>query len=590
MPAVHDGTVATINWERESGDRIEEFVTAALVLEHSGGCRITPSRGDGGIDVLLPFEDGTWHVVQVKRYSQPLDSKQMGAVERSFAAFQDEALLNVKVSKWSLAMPWDPTRERLVWLQALPKRDPDLVVAWMGRTPLDVLAAGNPRLVDYYFGDGEERLQTLMARALDAGQPVQGSGSDGLLTSAVRRIDDLAAVMEEIDPFYRYEIAMVTSIPPESEMSAHAEGAAMARFGTTESGQPFRLRVVPRSPLSAQFRPIKQTVRFSAQPGTSDFEALQLFRDYGKPFVGVAAEITHAEGPPGTTQTGPSILSLYVAEHEALPPMELVLSDATENILATLPLEPARGNLSVREDGFWMATTDRTGALKVELRSGGVERDITLSLSFQVPVGATAVHVADTARLGGLLVQGGSLLIRAVGGQPLVGPFVYQGGLGPSQVLWTVLERYSRLQAHTHDVVKIPDLRSVPESEHERFEVVINALDGQLLKRTWDRQFLMGKGAEWPTGEFAGVTVREIEMPLAGVEVALTAVLEQRFLSCRIDPDPDAELPAGCDCAIAPDKTDEMTLCARERRDDDEPDRFLMRDGAEEATAALDDV
>jgi hypothetical protein len=51
--------VARVNWELESGDKIEEFVAALLLLRHNGpGNRITPSSGDRGVDVRLTDPDG----------------------------------------------------------------------------------------------------------------------------------------------------------------------------------------------------------------------------------------------------------------------------------------------------------------------------------------------------------------------------------------------------------------------------------------------------------------------------------------------------------------------------------------------------
>ena len=71
-----DDRVTTVNWERMSGEAVELSVAAALTKTRGGGGQITPSAGDGGIDVLLPRDDGMWEVVQVKRYARPLDSKQ----------------------------------------------------------------------------------------------------------------------------------------------------------------------------------------------------------------------------------------------------------------------------------------------------------------------------------------------------------------------------------------------------------------------------------------------------------------------------------------------------------------------------------
>ena len=61
--------MVTINWEREPGERIEDFVAAYLLLEAGAGNQIRPSQGDGGIDVQIPTQDG-WDIYQVKRFTQ----------------------------------------------------------------------------------------------------------------------------------------------------------------------------------------------------------------------------------------------------------------------------------------------------------------------------------------------------------------------------------------------------------------------------------------------------------------------------------------------------------------------------------------
>ncbi|MFF4617713.1 hypothetical protein [Nonomuraea jabiensis] len=73
----------------------------------------------------------------------------------------------------------------------------------MGGITLDGLAAENPALVDYYFGDGEQRLGRLMANALHGGRDVPGGN---LLQAITARQRSLAAALDEVDPFYRYEV------------------------------------------------------------------------------------------------------------------------------------------------------------------------------------------------------------------------------------------------------------------------------------------------------------------------------------------------------------------------------------------------
>jgi hypothetical protein len=49
-----------VNWQLLSGEQVEEFVSALLLLRHQGpGNRIKPSQGDRGVDVRLWDPEGT---------------------------------------------------------------------------------------------------------------------------------------------------------------------------------------------------------------------------------------------------------------------------------------------------------------------------------------------------------------------------------------------------------------------------------------------------------------------------------------------------------------------------------------------------
>lgn len=555
--------MTTINWERESGDRIEEFVAAALVMRHGAGCRVTPSQGDGGMDVKLPLANGRWWVVQVKRYTGPLSSRQGTSVEKSYSALLTEiARTGMDVERWTLAMPWDPTRERLDWLEGFEKSANDLptTLDWIGRVSLDGLAADFPQLVDYFFGDGAERLTSLMALALKSGITLNGSGPEQLLEAAMERMDDLATAMEEIDPFYRYEVSAIDAIPDHSRLGEHGEGAAMVRFGKGPDGRAFRLRIVPMSDLSAHFRPIRHKVRLHAAPGSDEEAALRDFAATGKPFANMRAEVVKSVGPPGATLAGQSLLSLYVEEHDHLPPMELVLLDDDEVEVAALTLKQARGNLSPSGNGFWMATSDIAGAVDVELKHPGEAEEITLGVSFKRPAGVPVASLVPVVKFANALVEGGWLLIRAVAGRPLVGPFGRVHLDSSTAKFWEFADLYVKLQAHTFDVVRLPDLSTVIPDDLVRLQFTVRALDGDAPEGIWDKQVMQADSIEWPTGVFEGRLLREITMPLAGVDITLPKMLQQRFHSCRVDP--DAVLPVGATVCLVPGETNTMSMHA----------------------------
>jgi hypothetical protein len=144
--------MTTVNWEREPGEKVEEFVAALVLLEHPDGNLITPSRGDRGVDIRVPNPDG-FDIYQVKRYTRPLTSRQAEEIEKSWSTFVRETLPVLPVRSWTLVTPWDPTNERLDWLAELTAGS-GIPTKWMGRTNLDVLAAQRQSLVSYYFGDG----------------------------------------------------------------------------------------------------------------------------------------------------------------------------------------------------------------------------------------------------------------------------------------------------------------------------------------------------------------------------------------------------------------------------------------------------
>ncbi|MEV4161870.1 hypothetical protein [Nonomuraea dietziae] len=94
-----------VNWERLPGETVEEFVAAMLLLlRHPHGNRITPSRGDRGVDIRVANPDG-YDIYQVKRFCRPLTSRQVTDVEHSWQRFVDETLPVLPVRSWTLVTP-----------------------------------------------------------------------------------------------------------------------------------------------------------------------------------------------------------------------------------------------------------------------------------------------------------------------------------------------------------------------------------------------------------------------------------------------------------------------------------------------------
>ena len=75
--------MSRVEWTRTDGNDVEAVVAMCVNRLRPNSTRITPSRGDGGVDILdrdTPIGDV---VIQVKRYDEPLDSTQKREVEAS---------------------------------------------------------------------------------------------------------------------------------------------------------------------------------------------------------------------------------------------------------------------------------------------------------------------------------------------------------------------------------------------------------------------------------------------------------------------------------------------------------------------------
>jgi hypothetical protein len=111
--------VTRIEWTRTEPGDIEHLVAMLLCRENPAATHIRPSRGDGGIDVLGPADDGSGIIVyQVKSFHSNLTASQKAQVERSFHRLVDFAKAHdLKVLEWYLTLPLDPTTENLLdWL------------------------------------------------------------------------------------------------------------------------------------------------------------------------------------------------------------------------------------------------------------------------------------------------------------------------------------------------------------------------------------------------------------------------------------------------------------------------------------------
>ncbi|MCV7031020.1 restriction endonuclease [Mycobacterium sherrisii] len=381
--------MTTVNWEREPGDTVEEYVEALILTTvNPRAVRITPSRGDKGVDILAPVGD-KFDVYQVKRYTRPFakSSNEEKSIIDSWNRFVTEFLPTYPIRRWNLVMPWNPTTERHDWMMNELTAGMEIERDWLGRGSLDVWTAQNQPLFEYFFGNGRDRMMALLSSALSAAREIPKATGEPLLDAVLAREVELGRQLDEVDPFYRYEIAIRKGRLTESvldQASSIDPDAALVTFREIDDGFYQQVSIYPKCREAARLRPISTT--FSVDSAADD-ETLRAAHDmlaYGaEPDRPIPVKVVRSEGPPGAEAVnGPALLYVINMDQPAHPDLELRLG---ERCLAFTNIVVTRGFNGVQVSG-----DAQGGVFKVVItfHDGGKTREIaveTTSIGAKLP-------------------------------------------------------------------------------------------------------------------------------------------------------------------------------------------------------------
>ncbi|MEU1734202.1 hypothetical protein [Streptosporangium sp. NPDC020145] len=568
--------MTTVNWEREPGEKVEEFVAALLLLKHPHGNRITPSKGDRGVDVRVFNPDG-YDVYQVKRYAEKLDTRRANSIVGSWNTFVAETLPVLPVRSWTLVTPWNPTNERLDWLERLTTGH-GIRTHWMGGITLDGLAAGNPALVEYYFGDGGQRLARLMADALQGGRDLpQAAPGEDLLQAIITRQRSLATALNEVDPFYRYEVQIRSGRVREQAWDGDLHSpvpVACVHYRQLNEESYLLMRLLPRCAESLRLRPITTSVHLEVPAGSPEQKAVEDWLRYGAPFHDVPGTVTNVTGPPGLpTPTGPGRFSFMVAaERDAdRPDLEIRLLVADDTVAHTLDLVDVQVARGVDGPGVWLSATDRSGVLEFQARLNGPDHH-QINMALTSVVGKTPADVLPAIQMVADLPAATGLLVAVRGGRPLTSLWrpeesEVRASPLPDMARWTVtlLQALLTVQAHTFHRVTVPDLNELaPEQVGELIQLA-RLLRGEEVRTTWS-EIVMTRGASGeapPTDpEFSVLLTSQVQVNLAGRQIVLDDV-QRRVLYHHVRPDDPDELASarpGDSIRLVPGSSAEATI------------------------------
>jgi hypothetical protein len=371
--------MARVEWTRQSGEDVESVVAMLLCTEYPNAWRIRPGRGDGGVDVFVPLSDDRARrdVYQVKKFTSNLTNSQKRKIRVSFEALLKTAEAEQwEISSWSLVLPLDPTPANESWFDQVTV-DAGFPCRWVGLNRLDLLAAQNPMVIDYYLRDGKDRLQ----QQTDLLAGVIARRADRTPGEALQPLDvrsDLMEIYKAInayDPHYRYELSMTASPPDGSE--ANRPGiVALVAYGSPDGW--LVISLFARSMAALEERPI--TGEYSVKiDGDSDLGMeFRSYYQFGTPVSLPRGSVNVRLSLPG----GLGILDSDNNVELSISPSDTARDEHAETELVVAVLSPDEctlAELDVRllerthglAGGTCTVWTDSSGFVRLEILASG---------------------------------------------------------------------------------------------------------------------------------------------------------------------------------------------------------------------------
>lgn len=506
-----------VEWTRLEPGQVEA-VTAMLVnREHPTSVRITPSRGDGGVDILLRggASDGGDVVFQIKRFAEGLDSRQKASITDSFETLRaDPRWTDLDVTSWRLVTPWNPSPEAEVWLQELG--EPIKQVVWHGLDFVEQLAAKYPDVIDYYLHDGADRIRAAQAEVITLMGLERVVGDAITHDELSRRVKTALCVLDH-DPHYRFEHRFGAGEPPRP----HHErpGLALHTLKVAGDGRWIAIDVIARCAASTDERPITIKGSIPIGEGSTVAQDWDDFMTFGAPFSaeGASGEIDAPGGVGGpfenaTMFTGPAEQDGTEEANrellfEALSPSGEVLAHV--NVDRVERSEGTRGGVRavLRAVG---------GVFEIESRFNLVEGSEKHQLRVHDIEGLPVKVACESIQMLSEMRPPNRVRISHRHGSPKGGVTVDRlaferddettAGLDATR---RILEVLSILQDHSGTVIRTPNFKSTPPGQFKDWRIAASLLSGNEIEATFpgDHAMLVDLSSEVEVGETLTVSL-----------------------------------------------------------------------------------
>jgi hypothetical protein len=343
-----------VRWAELDDELYERAVAVLLSCIHPEAQRIDGAGGDDGRDVQL-IGGKRLDLFQLKYFVGRIDNARgrRRQVERSLAKAATHG-----PNSWTVVVPIDPSPAEDTWFEKLRSLY-SFPLSWMGLTELDRAMAQHPYVARYFFESAADEAIRLV-REIAAEKTELTGGTE----EAATRMRNTSSRLNEIDPYYRFDIEIVGGL---------VSFKIVPRFVGAELERPIVVRFIrklPLTPAGAQFEEqLSQAFEFG-EPLSVRATAIDGIEISGVEGVPHHLENVNIEITP-VAQTGWSVRG------------RLSAVSPHGSVIASIPIHFDRRQVGTR--GGTLFGRDATGNLSVSFRFDRALSHASSSIDFKAP-------------------------------------------------------------------------------------------------------------------------------------------------------------------------------------------------------------
>ncbi|MGB3674241.1 MAG: restriction endonuclease, partial [Candidatus Nanopelagicales bacterium] len=458
-----------MSWDRTEPGDVEHLIAMLVYSEHRYAIRVRPSVGDGGIDILVPIDGDPTKVVvyQVKSFHDNLTARQKKDIKKSHRALCEYAAAKgLTIVAWRLILPLDPTNENREWLATTIASAGDFPCEWHGLIAVDAMAAKFPKVVDYYVGNGRERLEEAVrgltellgitgGRPLDEGGPLSTSIRAGDIHEIVKTVHE---TINQHDPHYRYDYSVDRDRPTVLETPLLV--AAVQR----QVGEAWvTVKVSALTVEAPNERPIPINVTVSAKPGSPDAALVEEFLKYGSQLsLPLGSATFSADLPGGLGTEAPLTCGITMSPRGSLvEPFDrkLAILDEDGDVVVEVHVVMDAVTTGLQRTGARATGRDILRCFTCEMRTDLTTKQMHISFTMSPIFGRRPSEVIDALRFMNALHPPNTLRVRAAYGPSDVDESVIPEAASPPPdllELQALAECLDAIQNHTDTQIRIP--------------------------------------------------------------------------------------------------------------------------------------